>query len=113
MESVEDKIINNSKRIVIKVGSALIAGKDPSLINNKILTTIVSEIIKLHNIGKEILLVSSGALALGKKSLKIKNYLKRKEIKITVDLGLGKNSFDILTCDLSHKYIDINASYKS
>tara|TARA_B100001057_G_scaffold172274_1_gene173053 strand:- start:704 stop:1936 length:1233 start_codon:yes stop_codon:yes gene_type:complete len=44
---------------------------------------------------------------------KIKNYLKRKEIKIIVDLGLGKNSYDILTCDLSHKYIDINASYKS
>ena len=47
------------------------------------------------------------------KNLKIKNYLKRKEIKVTIDLGLGKHSFDILTCDLSHKYIDINASYKS
>ena len=46
-------------------------------------------------------------------NLKIKNYLKRKEIKITVDLGLGKHTYDILTCDLSHKYIDINASYIS
>ena len=44
---------------------------------------------------------------------KIKNYLKKKEIKIVVDLGLGNKTYDILTCDLSHKYIDINASYKS
>ena len=44
---------------------------------------------------------------------KIQNYLKKKEIKIVVDLGLGNKTYDILTCDLSHKYIDINASYKS
>ena len=55
----------------------------------------------------------NGAKNKNVQNLKIKNYLKRKEIKITVDLGLGKHSFDILTCDLSHKYIDINASYKS
>ena len=44
---------------------------------------------------------------------KIQNYLKKKEIKVVVDLGLGNKTYDILTCDLSHKYIDINASYKS
>ena len=72
MASLEENILRKSKRIVIKVGSALIIGNDTNLINTKFLTSIVTEIIKFKNSGKEILLVSSGALALGKKSLKIK-----------------------------------------
>ena len=72
MEALEKKILDNSKRIVIKVGSALIRGNNTSIINEVILTRIVKEIIKLNKIGKEILLVSSGALALGKKSLSFK-----------------------------------------
>lgn len=79
MESLEQKTLNNSKRIVIKVGSALIIGNNTNLINEKILGSIVSEIIKLKNEGKEVLLVSSGALALGKKSLK----LKKENIKVS------------------------------
>jgi glutamate N-acetyltransferase/amino-acid N-acetyltransferase len=44
---------------------------------------------------------------------KLINYLSRDKIFINVDLGLGKEQSNILTCDLSHQYIDINASYKS
>jgi glutamate N-acetyltransferase/amino-acid N-acetyltransferase len=44
---------------------------------------------------------------------KLINYLSRDKIIINVDLGLGKKQSNILTCDLSHQYIDINASYKS
>ena len=72
MAALEKKILKDSKRIVIKVGSALIRGDDINLINEIILTRIVKEIIKLNEAGKEILLVSSGALALGKKSLNFK-----------------------------------------
>ena len=72
MASLEENILRDCKRIVIKVGSALIIGNDSNLINTKFLTRIVTEITKFQNSGKEILLVSSGALALGKKSLKIK-----------------------------------------
>ena len=43
----------------------------------------------------------------------IKKYLGQKEVKIQIDLAIGNSHADILTCDLSHKYIDINASYKS
>ena len=75
METLEKKILDNSKRIVIKVGSALIRGGNTSLINEIILTRIVKEIIKLNEVGKEILLVSSGALALGKKSLNFKKII--------------------------------------
>ena len=69
MADLEKKIINDSKRIVIKVGSGLIRGNNAALVNENFLNRIVKEIIKFHDSGKEVLLVSSGALALGKKSL--------------------------------------------
>lgn len=40
-------------------------------------------------------------------------YMKRSELVIGVDLGLGKASKTVWTCDLTHRYIDINADYRS
>lgn len=40
-----------------------------------------------------------------------KNLLSPDEITITVDLGLGKKAARVLTCDLTEKYIKINAGY--
>ena len=88
MAALEKKILKNSKRIVIKVGSALIRSDDKNLINEIILNRIVKEIIKLNEAGKEILLVSSGALALGKKSLNFKkNNLKVSEKQAASSVG--------------------------
>ena len=40
-------------------------------------------------------------------------YLKQDKIKITVDIGVGKGLATVYTCDLTHKYIEINADYRS
>ena len=40
-------------------------------------------------------------------------YMKQEELVIGIDLGLGKASFTAWTCDLTHRYIDINADYRS
>jgi glutamate N-acetyltransferase / amino-acid N-acetyltransferase len=40
-------------------------------------------------------------------------YMKRQEIQIGVDLGLGQGTSTVWTCDLTHRYIDINADYRS
>ena len=40
-------------------------------------------------------------------------YMKRQELLIAVDLGLGQGAQTVWTCDLSHGYIDINADYRS
>lgn len=40
-----------------------------------------------------------------------KNVLKKKEIEVLLDLGLGKSEAEIYTADLSSKYIEINARY--
>ncbi len=88
MESLERIIFNKAKRIVIKVGSTLIIGNNSSLVNKKVISRIVLEIKKLHQLKKEVLLVSSGALALGKKSLNIKvNNLKVTEKQAAASVG--------------------------
>ena len=88
MASLEENILRNSKRIVIKVGSSLIIGNNSNLINTNFLTILVTEIAKFKNSGKEILLVSSGALALGKKSLGIeKKKLKVSEKQAAASVG--------------------------
>ncbi len=40
-------------------------------------------------------------------------HMKGQEIKIEVELGLGKGRATVWTCDLTHGYIDINGSYRS
>ena len=40
-------------------------------------------------------------------------YMKRDELVIGVDLGLGRAARTVWTCDLTHRYIDINADYRS
>jgi glutamate N-acetyltransferase/amino-acid N-acetyltransferase len=40
-------------------------------------------------------------------------YMRRAEVTIGVDLGLGAGSATAWTCDLTHRYIDINADYRS
>jgi len=40
-------------------------------------------------------------------------YMKKSEIDIHVDLGLGAGVSTVYTCDLTHSYIEINADYRS
>ena len=41
------------------------------------------------------------------------NVLRGKEVRIIVDLHVGKSSARVLTCDLTEEYIRVNASYRS
>lgn len=40
-------------------------------------------------------------------------HMRGREIHIEIDLGLGRGSATVWTCDLTHDYIDINGSYRS
>jgi len=40
-------------------------------------------------------------------------YMEGQELVISIDLGLGTASKTVYTCDLTHRYIDINADYRS
>ena len=39
--------------------------------------------------------------------------MKKQEIKIAVDLGMGTGTATVWTCDLTHGYIEINADYRA
>ncbi|MGV8985579.1 MAG: bifunctional glutamate N-acetyltransferase/amino-acid acetyltransferase ArgJ [Cypionkella sp.] len=41
------------------------------------------------------------------------NYMLNPELVISVDLGLGKGKRKVWTCDLTNRYIEINADYRS
>jgi len=43
----------------------------------------------------------------------VAEYMRRREITISVDVGVGDGNATVWTCDLTHGYIDINASYRS
>jgi len=40
-------------------------------------------------------------------------HMKGREVAISVDVGVGRGRATVWTCDLTHGYIDINASYRS
>ena len=66
--------LKNSKIIVIKIGSSLLFGKN-DIIRKKWLSSFAKDIKRLKSKNKKIIIVSSGAIALGCKKM---NYSKKK-----------------------------------
>lgn len=61
--------IKDKKRIVIKVGSSSLQHKETGGLDYIKLEVLVREICNLRNMGKEVVLVSSGAIAVGKRTV--------------------------------------------
>ncbi len=47
------------------------------------------------------------------KEAEIMPHMKGREISIEADVGVGRGRAKVWTCDLTHRYIDINGSYRS
>jgi glutamate N-acetyltransferase/amino-acid N-acetyltransferase len=43
----------------------------------------------------------------------VAEHMKGRDIRIAVDLGIGRGRATVWTCDLTHGYVDINGSYRS
>ena len=67
--------------------------------------------LKIH-IGKQIV-VTNGTEHKKLNLHKLKRYMASKEIDIKLDLGQGNCFYQSQTCDFSHKYVDINAAYRT
>lgn len=63
------KPLLEARRVVIKVGSALLVESATGRLNRAWLETLASDISRLRDRGQEVLLVSSGAIALGRRHL--------------------------------------------
>ena len=61
----------------------------------------------------KLLILKSGQVLLSKNLKRINNYLKRKEIEISVTVGKGSSNCSVWTCDLTKNYISINTDYRS
>ncbi|MBI4352544.1 MAG: bifunctional glutamate N-acetyltransferase/amino-acid acetyltransferase ArgJ [Candidatus Omnitrophica bacterium] len=67
---------------------------------------------KLHlYLGKELVLRNGGRVK--KKAVILNRIFAHKNIKITVDLGLGRYGATAYTCDLSTNYVRINSAYRT
>ena len=54
-----------------------------------------------------------GGVAPGYDEAKMSAYMKKPELEITVDVGVGRGSATVWTCDLTKGYIEINGDYRS
>jgi glutamate 5-kinase len=58
-----------ARRVVVKVGSALLVDQDTGRLNRAWLETLVEDLLRLRKRGQQVILVSSGAIALGRRHL--------------------------------------------
>jgi glutamate N-acetyltransferase/amino-acid N-acetyltransferase len=54
-----------------------------------------------------------GVVAPGYDERRLSDYMKGKELEVTVDVGVGRASAVMWTCDLTKRYVEINGDYRS
>ena len=59
--------LDRARRVVVKVGSAVLTGEDG--LNKTVIGALAEQLVRLRDSGREVILVSSGAVAAGKKRL--------------------------------------------
>src|SRR5215470_7043204 len=61
--------LQKARRVVVKVGSALLVDQETGRLNRAWLETLVEDLLRLRKRGQQVILVSSGAIALGRRHL--------------------------------------------
>jgi len=116
------KTEDDAKKIAFSIANSplvktAIAGNDPNW--GRIIMAIGKTDIDI-DVNK--LSIKLGSLKIIEKGQLSKTYIEsdaavymreEKQIDINVDLNLGKKNFTVYTMDLTHKYIEINADYRS
>ena len=54
-----------------------------------------------------------GAVSQSYDERKMSAYMKRAELEVSVDVGVGRASASVWTCDLTKRYVEINGDYRS
>jgi glutamate 5-kinase len=80
--------LENFRRIVVKVGSSLLIDSDAGEVRASWLQALAADIAKLHKGGGDLLIVSSGSIALGRSRLKLpRGPLKLEESQAAAAVG--------------------------
>ena len=112
---------NDAKKICFSIANSplvktAIAGEDPNW--GRIIMALGKARVKINlsrlnvNIGPY-KIVENGKISPSYKESDVAEYMKSTEIKINVQIGSGNKEFEVYTMDLTKKYIDINADYRS
>jgi glutamate N-acetyltransferase/amino-acid N-acetyltransferase len=88
----------NLGRIVCAIGNATVASLDPGRVSFWL---------------DDVLVVERGGRASSYREEDGKRVMAQSEITVRVDLGRGHAQARLWTCDLSHEYVTINASYRT
>ena len=80
--------LNKFRRIVVKVGSSLLVDSEAGEVRTSWLAALASDLASLHREGRELLIVSSGSIALGRGRLKLpRGTLKLEESQAAAAVG--------------------------
>ena len=115
------KNIIEAKKVAFSIANSplvktAIAGEDPNW--GRIIMAIGKANVQLNlnklgiNFG-EIKVIEKGQLFSKYEEAEVAEYMREKKIDITVDLNIGGKNFTAYTMDLTKKYIEINAGYRS
>ncbi len=85
--SIDNKKLENVNRVVIKIGSALLVDERNGKIRDAWLSSIAEDVAVLKSAGKDVILVSSGSIALGRKILGLKMSKKLVENQAAAAIG--------------------------
>jgi glutamate 5-kinase len=80
--------LQQARRIVVKVGSALLVDSETGRINRPWLETLIEDLLRLRKRNQQVILVSSGAIALGRRELRLaKGPLRLEESQAAAAVG--------------------------
>jgi glutamate N-acetyltransferase/amino-acid N-acetyltransferase len=113
--------VADARRVALSIANSplvktAIAGEDPNW--GRIVMAVgksgaAADRDKLHICFGDILVAENGEVAASYREQDGASYMQREEIVIRVDLGLGAGDDRVWTCDLTKRYIEINADYRS
>ena len=87
--------LTQARRVVVKVGSALLVDAESARVNRAWLETLVEDLLCLRKRGQRVILVSSGAIALGRRRLGLKHgtlRLEESQARLTRALSASTSS---------------------
>jgi len=118
---VKSKNDKDAKKIAFSIANSklvktAIAGEDPNW--GRIIMAIGKanvdiDIKKLLIKFGQIKIIEKGKLIKNYKEIDVANYMKNQSIDISINLNMGLKNFTAYTMDLTKKYIEINADYRS
>ena len=118
---VKSKNDKDAKKIAFSIANSnlvktAIAGEDPNW--GRIIMAIGKSNVDIDlkrlsiQFGK-IKIIEKGQLVKNYKEIDVANYMKNQSIDISINLNMGLKNFTAYTMDLTKKYIEINADYRS